>query len=335
MPQHRNGRSGSPGAAALRWAERLLVIAGTALLAWCALIVADARLAQRAARGSLEIASQPDPSFSAPQTQTTGAVPVPAAAIRMGSAVAELSIPRVHLSAVVLHGSDDRVLRRGPGHLENSALPGESGNMVIAGHRDTFFRPLRNVRAGDDIFVDMAHGRFHYRVASLRVVEPHDLSVLDQTAEAVLTLITCYPFWALGPAPDRFVVRARRVVEEVAPFAMAPSPESIRAPLLRALPADDPVVSTSSRAFPDDEGLVRQAIERFRLTYNARLISHSDVRREGPLKFQTCEIAIDNLQATATCTASSQSSAGPEAQVWILTLVHAGDRWAIQSVARS
>ena len=90
-------------------------------------------------------------------------------------------------------------------------MPGETGNAGIAGHRDTFFRPLRNVRLGDEIFVDTPQGRVEHRVTSLRVVHPRDLSVLDPTDDEVLTLITCYPFTLLGSAPDRFIVRAARV----------------------------------------------------------------------------------------------------------------------------
>jgi LPXTG-site transpeptidase (sortase) family protein len=100
-------------------------------------------------------------------------------------------------------------------------VPGEGGNAVFAGHRDSFFRPLRHVRVGDDVFVDTSDGRFHYRVASTHVVGPRDLSVVAPTDEEVLTLITCYPFWLIGNAPDRFVVRATRVVEVEAHDAVA------------------------------------------------------------------------------------------------------------------
>ena len=103
----------------------------------------------------------------APASAETTEVPRRDPMVRKGSAIAALSIPRVHLSSVVLHGSDSQTLRRGPGHLENTALPGESGNVVIAGHRDSFFRPLRNIELGDDIFLDMPGGRFHYHVTSL------------------------------------------------------------------------------------------------------------------------------------------------------------------------
>lgn len=213
MRDHQDRRSGSRGGWWLRWAERLFVVAGATVLIWCAVSVIDAHMSQRVARRSLEMASITVPPVLEPARDETIAVPRRDSTIRTGTAIAALSIPRVHLSAVVLHGSDAQTLRRGPGHLEHTALPGDSGNVVIAGHRDSFFRPLRNIQPGDDIFLETPERRFHYRVTSLRVVTPHDLSVLEPTDDATLTLITCYPFWVLGNAPDRFVVRATRVVD--------------------------------------------------------------------------------------------------------------------------
>lgn len=202
--------------ALLSLARWLLIGAGAAMLVWCVLVILEARAAQLAARQSLELASLA--GMVAPVRSaigTSGGIAPPHMPVLDGAAVAALSIPRVRLSAVVLHGSDARTLRRGPGHLVNTALPGQPGNTVIAGHRDTFFRPLRYVEVGDDIFVESFGGRFHYRVTSLRVVNARDLSVLDPTDETMLTLITCYPFWVLGDAPDRFIVRAMRVAPQL------------------------------------------------------------------------------------------------------------------------
>jgi LPXTG-site transpeptidase (sortase) family protein len=253
-----------------------------------------------------------------------------------GEAIADLSIPRVQLSAVVLHGSDAQTLRRGPGHLENTALPGESGNVVIAGHRDTFFWPLRDVQVGDDIFVGTPEGSFHYRVTSLRVVNPHDTTVLKPTDDPVLTLITCYPFWVLGHAPDRFVVRAARVFDTTATTAFAmgtPAPrESIPPPWVQ-VPAVDDSAMPNSDAVLDDDGLVRQAIERFRLTYNGRLISRADVRPRGPLRFDVCDVTVDEHQAAATCAASSQSPGDRGVDVWTFTLHRTVGGWEIRSIA--
>ena len=193
-----------------RVTSRLLLVAGVALLGWCALVVGDAWVAQWAARVALETVTLPHrPAVVEPASSSPAAArPVSAAP---GAALATLSIPRVGLSAVVLQGTDNRTLRRGPGHLETSVLPGETGNDVIAGHRDSFFRPLRDVKRGDDVFLEGPAGRAHYRITWARVVGAHDVSVLAATDNDVLTLITCYPFWVLGNAPDRFVVRASRV----------------------------------------------------------------------------------------------------------------------------
>lgn len=235
MRNHQHEQPGSRAVWCFRWAARLCVIAGAALLTWSAVVVIDGRMSQRAARQSLETASvvsRADPRAPAsapalaPAADEAIDTPRPAPAVYTGSAIGALSIPRVHLSAVVLQGSDARTLRHGPGHLEHTALPGETGNVVIAGHRDSFFRPLRNIQVGDDIFVDTPEGRFHYEVSSLRVVNAHEVSVIEQTVAATLTLITCYPFWVLGHAPDRFVVRAMRVVELAPPIDSRTLPSS-------------------------------------------------------------------------------------------------------------
>ena len=334
MWNHQDGRSGSCGAWCLRWAERLFVIAGASMLIWCAVFVIDAHMSQRVARRSLDmvsIAAQPAP---APTPDETIEVPLRDSTIRTGAAIAALSIPRVHLSAVVLHGSDAQTLRRGPGHLEHTALPGDSGNAVIAGHRDSFFWPLRHVQRGDDIFVDTPEGRVHYQVTSLRVVNPRDLSVLEPTDDATLTLITCYPFWVLGNAPDRFVVRAVRVVDPVAvafELDTPSSPEPERAAAVEANAASEVVPSTTSTAY-DDETLVRQAIETFRRTYNARLVSHHDIRPDGPLAFQACDIALAGDRAAAMCKTASRSSDDPEPRAWSATLERIDGRWAIRSI---
>jgi sortase A len=324
-----DGRSGSLGAGVLHWAERVLVIAGAAMLTWCGLLVIDGSLAQRAARRSLDAVSRSAPSTSPRGSDAAIVVPPRAAIAERGSALAELSVPRIGLSAVVLHGSDAQTLRRGPGHLEDTAFPGEPGNVVIAGHRDSFFRPLRNVQVGDDVFVDTPQARSHYRVTSLRVVTPYDVSVLEPTDTPVLTLITCYPFWVLGDAPDRFVVRAAAVADAPAPAFPAPitparEPEPAPVVPVRAVKAPD--------ASKDDATLVRDAIELFRLVYNARLAARNDSRPDGTLTFRTCRSAITDDQATASCEVASQSPTGVEPRVVTFTLEHADRGWAIRSI---
>jgi sortase A len=205
-PGERKTRSGNGGAGFLCWCQWLLAAAGLAMLGWSAAAAIDAAVVQGLARQSLSAAAVdvPVPVSSAVSTP-------PATEVARGAAVAVLSIPRIALSSVVLQGSDARTLRRGPGHVERTAWPGGRGNIVIAGHRDTFFRPLRNIRLGDDIFLDAPQGQYRYRVASLRVVTSQDVTVLEPTGAPLLTLITCYPFRLLGHAPDRFIVRATLV----------------------------------------------------------------------------------------------------------------------------
>jgi sortase A len=320
----------------LRWAEGLLVIGGIAMLTWCAVVLADAYVSQRIARQSLETISSVAAPARPPIPATAPPQPPPSI-IRRGAAIAALSIPRVDLSAVVLHGSDEQTLRRGPGHVEGTAVPGEAGNVVIAGHRDSFFRPLRYVRLGDDLFLDTPHGRFQYRVTSLQVVRARDLSVLAPTNEEMLTLITCYPFWLLGNAPDRFVVRAARAGDAAAVAPVAPTTppiEPIAEPYVApvAKPAGNEYANAKRRTPSDDDALIRQAIERFRLTYNARLVSRNDHRPGGLLAFRTCDVIIDGDQATAHCGTASESALDSELRVWTSTLRRTGGAWNIKQI---
>jgi sortase A len=127
------------------------------------------------------------------------------------SPLAVLRIPKIHLEVPVLPGTDDSVLDRAVGHVENTAQPGTDGNSGIAGHRDGFFRALKDIIPGDAIELDTLQRTDVYRVERTWVVDPEDLSVLDQTSTQTLTLITCYPFYFVGSAPQRFIVRAVRV----------------------------------------------------------------------------------------------------------------------------
>ena len=130
-----------------------------------------------------------------------------------GEVVGEIQVPRLGLSAIVVQGDSPASLRHAVGHLENSALPGEHGNVVLAGHRDTLFRPLRDIRVGDQIRFKTVRQHFKYAVYSIEVVAPTDLHVLKATSDHDLTFITCFPFYYVGPAPKRFIVRARQADE--------------------------------------------------------------------------------------------------------------------------
>jgi sortase A len=112
---------------------------------------------------------------------------------------------------MVVQGDSPASLRRAVGHLSKSALPGEWGNVALAGHRDTFFRPLRDIRLGDEIRFTTSVRSFEYVVESIEVVAPTDIRVLEPSTGHDLTLLTCFPFYYVGSAPKRFVVRAREV----------------------------------------------------------------------------------------------------------------------------
>ena len=131
--------------------------------------------------------------------------------LREGDVIGEIQVPRLRLDAMVVQGGTSRNLRRAVAHISNSALPGEWGNVALAGHRDTFFRPLRDVRPGDEIRFRTPRETFAYRVESIEIVGPRDTQVLEPSSGRDLTLITCFPFGFVGRAPGRFIVRAREV----------------------------------------------------------------------------------------------------------------------------
>ena len=126
-----------------------------------------------------------------------------------GEPLGRLQIPALGLSVMVLEGTDRMTLNRAVGHISGTDLPGPLGNVGIAGHRDTFFRCLRKISKNDQIILSTPAGTYHYSVESTQIVSPSNAEPLDSTKEPVLTLVTCYPFYYIGPAPQRFVVKAR------------------------------------------------------------------------------------------------------------------------------
>lgn len=122
-----------------------------------------------------------------------------------------VSIPKINLDAIVVEGATPKQLSIGPAHITATAFPGDTGNAVITGHRDTFFRHIYELQKGDVILVRRNGDVFKYEVTGKKIVKPEDVSVLNQTPDAQLTLITCYPTYYIGPAPDRLVVFSRLV----------------------------------------------------------------------------------------------------------------------------
>jgi sortase A len=129
----------------------------------------------------------------------------------MRSVIGRLEIPRLKLSVMVREGADEGTLRRAVGHIPGTALPGNMGNVGLAGHRDTFFRALQDIREDDTIEFQTTGGTYHYIVKSTKIVTPRDVSVLAASGGENLTLVTCYPFYYVGSAPKRFIVHASQV----------------------------------------------------------------------------------------------------------------------------
>lgn len=124
------------------------------------------------------------------------------------SPVAVLEISKVKIRVPVFEGTDDLTLNRGAGRIAGTAMPGVAGNIGIAGHRDGFFRGLKDISVGDEVDLDTTTGRVTYVVDQLEIVNPEDVRVLQPRAVSSLTLVTCYPFYFVGDAPQRFIVHA-------------------------------------------------------------------------------------------------------------------------------
>jgi len=183
---------------ALLWTQRALVAGAILMLGYCAFVLLDTWIFQARESAALE-RFVPD--------ETRGAASVPEDGL-----IGRMQVERLGVSVVVMEGTSDQTLRRAVGHIAGTALPGRTGNIGIAGHRDTFFRPLRNIQSNDVITLTTQSGEYRYRVVSTKVVHPDNVAVLNSDGNEILTLVTCYPFYFLGSAPQRFIVRAERVL---------------------------------------------------------------------------------------------------------------------------
>ncbi len=133
-----------------------------------------------------------------------------------GDPIGKLTIPSANISAIVLEGADSGTLKVAPGHIPGTALPEEGGNVAIAGHRDTFFRNLEMIRNGDSVKLTTMKGTYDYKVDVTEVVDPTRTDVLEPSGSPTLTLVTCYPFHWIGPAPQRFIVRGHLIRADTA-----------------------------------------------------------------------------------------------------------------------
>ena len=190
----------------LKWSQGAFLACAVLLLGYCAFAMTDAWLFQRRESTELERV-----------LRDRRAVSEVAPVVETGSLIGRMEIPRLLLSVVVVEGVDETTLRRAAGHIPGTALPGETGNVGVAGHRDTFFRSLKDLRIKDEVQLSTPQGIFQYEVVSLKIVKPDNLEVLAPSGENGLTLVTCYPFYFVGPAPKRWIVTAKQVSSQAMP----------------------------------------------------------------------------------------------------------------------
>jgi len=210
--------SPAPTNAFLRWSRHLFFIIGILALGYVGFVLGDAKLYQvyqnRRFQRDLDALKLPvnsgESGTSPNLAEADRANESPRMAGREGFPLGRIEINAIGLEVMILEGVGVETLRRAVGHIPGTSLPGQEGNVAIAGHRDTFFRPLRNIHKDDEITLTTLSGTHHYRVESTTIVEPEDVAVLDDSGAAILTLVTCYPFTFVGSAPQRFIVRAHR-----------------------------------------------------------------------------------------------------------------------------
>jgi sortase A len=194
----------------LRAAYYFFLTIGILAVGYVAYVVVDARAYQAIAESQLtDIRPTPQPRV-----------------VALGDVIGEMIIPRLNLKTIVVQGESSKALRRAIGHLPETPMPGEPGNVAIAGHRDTFFRPLRGIQTGDAISIKTPAGEFQYQVESTEVVLPNDVQVLKPSHGNTLTLVTCFPFYYVGSAPKRFIVHARQI-----------SPSPAQSPTAQTIPS--------------------------------------------------------------------------------------------------
>jgi LPXTG-site transpeptidase (sortase) family protein len=208
----------------LRWSGYFFAVVGVIALGYVCFVLAYTKLYQVYLSRRFEQALQ-NARPSGGSVEGLPSTPLPAATAEAnraraeslgidglaGSPLGRIEISSIGLVAMVMEGTDGKTLRGAVGHIHGTALPGQPGNVAIAGHRDTFFRGLRNIHKGDEITLTTLDGSYRYRVDFTEVVEPTATEVLKGSTDPILTLVTCYPFYFVGPAPKRFIVRAHRI----------------------------------------------------------------------------------------------------------------------------
>ena len=217
-----------------RIAPLLLFFVGVSALGYCGYVVLDARHSQDDQSRQFDQALREAHSATA-ENQSASKSPIAPAQLQQcpylriltpprrkilprvtwyplpGGPLGRIEISSLGLTAMIQEGTGRQTLQRGVGHITGTALLGASGNVGLAGHRDTFFRKLRKIHEGDEITLTTLNGASLYRVDLISIVEPQDSAVLRDSGENLLTLVTCYPFSYVGPSPKRFIVRARQI----------------------------------------------------------------------------------------------------------------------------
>jgi len=182
------------------------------MLGYCAFVLVDTHVFQeRESRNLRRLLEDQQAKVSDSPLAKLLSPPKVSPASTMSGLIGRIEIARLGLSVIIVEGDDGKTLRRAAGHVPGTALPGERGNVGITAHRDTFFRPLRNIHRDDIITLTTLRGPYRYRVVSTKIVGPDDVAVLSSDGNQILTLVTCYPFYFVGSAPSRFIVRAERI----------------------------------------------------------------------------------------------------------------------------
>jgi len=193
----------------LRLLQCLLLCGGSLLAVAYTLARADSWWYAAREAGRLEAALREGSEFPGPSL--LGRADRARTLAGSGGAWGRLELPRLSVSALIAEGVDARTLGRAVGHLPGTAFPGETGDVALAGHRDTFFRALADVQEGDLVHLETPDGRFYYRIDSLRIVDASARDALVSSSQPTLTLVTCHPFDDVGPAPRRLIVHARQI----------------------------------------------------------------------------------------------------------------------------
>lgn len=203
--------------------EAVLLTGGSALALWCGYswlqIERVARMPVPPPAVIATLSAQTAPVRLPGETAADHAAARPRVAPKLaaGTWLAKLEAPKVHLQATVLEGTDEGTLAKAAGHIEGTALPGPQGNIGIAGHRDTVFRPVRRLDLGDDLILTTADRVYRYRIMRTEIVNPEEVWVLGKMRQPTLTLVTCYPFNAIGHAPKRYIVHGELVGSDPRP----------------------------------------------------------------------------------------------------------------------